>query len=178
MKPPPWRLALVLVPLLPAGCGPSGPQRTTQTLNDRLLTLLAPSIVLGDAALQPLPDGARVTLLGSRRFPNTSEPAGDRNNQIAGSVVQALLDPRLMQIDVTDTTSLPLSQRTARVREAQTYFVNYGLGPTLLQGAPLHPPRDGIAPVPAGLVLTISVRCPPGHDPIAYWNGLSDPVCD
>jgi hypothetical protein len=179
------RLAVLLSPLvLAAGCAPSGQQHTTQVLNQRLFAHLAPAIVLGQVALQPLPDGARVTLLGSSRFPREVRASDLRDTGVPASVVEALLDPRLMRIEVADTSALPDTQRVDRVRDARQYFAAYGLGQTLTAAAPLPPPPRASAgpvvagPVPAGLVLTISVECPPGHDPFAIANGLADPVCD
>jgi hypothetical protein len=180
MSPHARRLAVLLSPLLLiVGCAPSGQQHTTQVLNDRLLFELAPSIALGEAVLQPLPDGARVTLLGSSRFPTDVRTPDYKNSVIPASVVQSLLDPRLMRIDVTDTSALPDAQRVDRVRDARQYFAAYGLGSTLGPAAPLQAAPPGPAgAVPAGLVLSISVQCPPGHNPIAVSNGLADPVCD
>src|ERR1700693_6093654 len=104
MSPHARRLAVLLGPLLlVAGCGPSGQQHTTQLLNDRLLAQLAPAIVLRQAVLQPLPDGARVTLLGMPRFPSDVPTADDKGSAVPASVIQALLDPRLMRIAVSDT---------------------------------------------------------------------------
>jgi hypothetical protein len=170
------RIAVLLSPLvLAAGCAPSGQQHTTQVLNQRLLDHLAPAIVLGQVALQPLPDGARVTLLGASRFPREVRASDVRDTGVPASVVEALLDPTLMRIEVSDTSALPDTQRVDRVRDARQYFAAYGLGPTLRAAAPL-PASAG--PVPAGLALTISVQCPPGHDPFAFVNGLADPICD
>jgi hypothetical protein len=180
MSPHARRLAVLFSPLLlVVGCGSSGQQQTTQLLNYRLLVELAPAIALGDAVLQPLPDGSRVTLLGASRFPRDVRASDNRGGAIPASVVEALLDPRLMRIAVADTTTLPDDQRADRVRDAQQYFAAYGLGSTLQPAAPSQAMPPGPAgAAPAGLVLTISVRCPPGHDPFAVSNGLSDPVCD
>jgi hypothetical protein len=180
MSPHARRLVILLSPLLlVAGCSPSGQQQTTQLLNYRLLVQLAPAIALGDAVLQPLPDGARVTLLGPSRFPRDVRASDNKDNAIPASVTEALLDPRLMRIAVADTSTLPDDQRIDRVRDARQYFAAYGLGSTLRPAAPSQAMPPGSAgAVPAGLVLTISVQCPPGHDPIALSNGLADPVCD
>jgi hypothetical protein len=180
MSPHARRLAVLLGPfLLVAGCSTSGQQQTTQLLNHRLLFELAPAIALGDAVLQPLPDGARVTLLGTSRFPRDVRASDSRGGAIPASVVEALLDPRLMRIAVADTTTLPDDQRVDRVSDARQYFAAYGLGSTLRPAAPSQAMPPGSAgAVPAGLVLTISVQCPPGHDPIALSNGLADPICD
>src|SRR5208283_4270555 len=65
MPNPTGRLTRLLTPLLLlAACGSDhGLHRTTKLLNDRLQEQLAPDIGAGAASLQPLPNGARVTLL-------------------------------------------------------------------------------------------------------------------
>jgi hypothetical protein len=98
---------------------------------------------------------------------------------VPASVIEALLDPRLMRIAVADTSTLPDDQRVDRIQGARRYFTAFGLGSTLQPAAPLQATPAGPAgAMPAGLVLTISVQCPPGRDPFAFANGLADPVCD
>jgi hypothetical protein len=178
MNFPARRLAILLCPpLLLASCGPSGQQRTTQRLNDRLAVLLAPDVAAGSAVFQPLPDGARVTLLGSSLFPFAENMPGNQAHDVRASVTEALLDPSLMRLQVVDTSALPPDQQDARVGNVARYFVAYGLGPTLLP-APSHavlPPGPPGA-TPPGLTITIFVQCPPPYGGTGY--GQSRPVCD
>jgi hypothetical protein len=175
-----WRLAILLCPpLLLAACGPSGQQRTAQRLDDRLFVDLAPDIAAGNAVLQPLPDGARVTFLGPSLFPVDERALDNQQRDVRAGVVEGLLDPSLMRLQVVDTSALPDSQRDARVRNVARYFEVYDLGPSLVPTAPravLPPGPPGATP--PGLTITISVHCPHPNDGAGYGDGTSRPVCD
>jgi hypothetical protein len=186
MNPHARRLAVLLSPLLlVAACGPSGQQRTVRLLDERLLFQLAPSIEAGDAALQILPDGARVTLLGGS--PSSNAPSSNRAKRtddqfpaVRVAVIEGLLDPRLMRIQLADTSALPQAQRDARVKDVARYFEAYGLGSTLQPAAPPQamPPGSAAGAAPSGLTITISVQCPDRHRGPGYGSGRSMPVCD
>jgi hypothetical protein len=172
MHPRPWRLAGLLCPLLLfAACGgPSGQQRAARQLDHRLEARLAPQINAGNATVQPLPDGARVTLLSPGALPAAQLPPGVPTvgggvDDGRAKVIQGLLDPRLMRIQLADTSALPPYQQAARVAALTQYFVDYRLGSTLQPAAPpqaMPPGPDGAAP--AGLTITISVQCPHDHE--------------
>jgi hypothetical protein len=167
-------LAVLLGPLLfLAGC--SGGPTTTQRLDDRLLVLLTPDIAAGNATLEPLPNGARVTLLGPSRFPIDERALDDQQRDVRASVVEGLLDPSLMQIQLADTSALPDAQRDMRVRNVARYFEAYELGSTL---QPAAPPQAIPPGAPTGLTITINVQCPHWHDGDGYGDGRSRPVCD
>jgi hypothetical protein len=179
MNPYVRRLATLLSPLLPlAACGPTGQQITTQRLDDRLHYQLAADIAAGNAVLQPLPDGERVTLLGTSTFPNDVTALAGRYTDIRANVIEGLLDPSLMQVQVTDTGPLSDAQRETRVRNVDQYFIANGVGATLVPAPPraLLPAASGTAP--AGLTITINVQCPPPNDRSGYGSGRSMPVCD
>jgi hypothetical protein len=169
----------VLLPLLLAACGPSGQQRTTQRLDDRLAELMAPDVAAGNAVLQPLPDGVRVTLLGSSLFPADERALDDQTRDVRAGVIEGLLDPRLMRVQVVDTSGLPAEQRDARVHNVTQYFIDYGLGSTLVPAAPraVLPPGP-VGATPPGLTITISVQCPHPRDQAGYGDGTANPVCD
>jgi hypothetical protein len=171
------RLA-VLLPLLLAACGPSG-QRTTQRLNDRLAEGTAPDVAAGNAVLQPLPDGARVTLLGSSLFPADERTLNDQTHDVRAGVIEGLLDPSLMRVQIVDTSGLPAEERDARVRNVTQYFVNNGLGSILVPAAPqaVLPPGP-VGATPLGLTITISVQCPHPRGQAGYDDGTANPVCD
>jgi len=172
MNPRPWRLAGLLCPLLLfAACsGPSDQQRAAWQLDHRLEARLAPQINAGNATVQPLPDGARVTLLGPPQLPAPQLPAnvhtvGGGEDDGRANVIEGLLDPRLMRVWLADTSALPPNQQAARVGALIQYFVDYRLGSTLQPAAPpqgMPPGPDGTAP--AGLTITISVQCPQDHE--------------
>jgi hypothetical protein len=172
-------LAVLLGPLLLiAACGPSPQQRTTQLLDDRLQTQLAHQIAAGRAVVQQLPDGARVTLLDSSLFPNGPRALDDQFPDIRADVIEGLLDPTLMRVQVADTSTLPADQRETRVRNVETYFTANGLGSMLVSA---EPGPNGTAPAvagPAGLTITVSVQCPQPNRYIGYRDGTSRPVCE
>jgi hypothetical protein len=166
----------VLLPLLLllAACGSSDQRRTARLLNERLQTQLAPEIAANRAALQSLPDGARVTLLDPSLFPNGLDVLDNRASDSRASVIQGLLDPSLMRIQVADTSALPDDQRDARVRNVVQYFATNGLASAL---RPVDQPPGSAAVSPAGLAITISVACPHRGDGAGYGTGEAKPAC-
>jgi hypothetical protein len=172
MKRHAGRLAIVLGPLFViAACGPSAQQRTTRLLDDRMQAQLAPDVAAGRAVVRALPDGARVTLLDSSLFPNDPKALDDQYPDIRASVIEALLDPSLMRVQVADTSTLPADQRGTRVQNVEAYFTLNGLGSVLVPTGAL-PSGAG----PSGLAITISVQCPPPDRGSGY--GGSKPMCD
>jgi hypothetical protein len=155
-----------------AACG-SGQQHTTRLLDQRLQVRLAPDIAAGNAAFQVLPDGARVTLLSPSLFPNDVKAQASKSPDIRSSVIEGLLDPALMRVQVTDTAALTDDQRETRIRNVDQYFVAYGLGSTLATDVP-----ENALPGPAGLTIDVHVRCPVRHDGTGYGSGKSKPICD
>jgi len=174
------RLAVLLGPLLlVAACGSSGQQGTVRLLDSRLQVQLAPDIEAGNASLQTLPDGALVTLLGPSAFPFGTKASDSQQRDVRPSVVEGLLDPSLMRIQLADTSALPEAQRVERVQNMERYFVAYGLESTLQPALPTQamPPGPASA-APAGLTITISVQCPERHHWSGYGSGKSMAVCD
>jgi hypothetical protein len=170
------RLLTALLPplILVSACG-SGQERTTQLLNRRLQTQMAPDIAANRASVQPLPGGARVTLLGSSLFPNDTTTLDNQEVDPRAGVIEGLLDPDLMQVQVADTSTLPDRQRDTRVGNVVQYFTAYGLEAT---PRPADPPQPGsAAATPAGLAITISVVCPNRHDRAGYDSGARKPEC-
>jgi hypothetical protein len=172
-----WRFALLLGPLLAvAACGSGGEQHTTRLLNDRLQARLGPDIAAGNAALQALPDGARVTLLSTSTFPSDTRVLDGKASDIRSNVIEGMLDPNLMRVQVTDSSALPDRLREARVANVDAYFVAYGLGSTLVATGVPGPvsPAGG----PAALTIDIHVQCPAQNWWTGYGSGKSMPVCD
>lgn len=172
------RLAVLLSPLfLLTACGSSQP-RTTRLLNERLSYQLAPNIAAGNVALQALPDGARVTLLSRQAFEDNVTVLTDKFPSTRASVIEALLDPSLMSIQLADTSALPPDQKQERINNVAHYFHDYGLGSTLQPVAPPQAmPPASAGPAPAGLTITISVVCPHRHPGAGYGNGQAMPAC-
>jgi hypothetical protein len=175
MSPYAPRFAALLCPVfLLAACGDGSPQRTARILDQRLEMRLAPEITAGRAAVQPLSDGARVTLRDPTMFAINADTLDNRENDVRARVVEALLDPSLMRVQVADTSSLPANQRDSRVGNVVQYFVANGLAQTLQPTEPLQAAPAGSAP--EGLILTIGVQCPDRNDSAAY--GRFRPGCD
>ena len=181
MHPQARRLAVLFSPLFLIAACSSGQQHTTRLLNQRLQAQLAPDIAAGNVTLQPLPEGAQVTLLGPSLFSNKVRTGEDQRPDLRSAVIEGLLDPRLMQIQLADTSNLPDNQRNARIRDVSRYFVAYGLGSTL---QPSDVPPQAVAPgpggsAPPGLTITINIQCPsrPGWF-FGYTDGRAWPVCD
>lgn len=168
----PRRAALLSPLLLLTACGLFGHPDTARRLDDRLQARLAPDVAAGNAIVQPIPDGARVTLLGTSQFPVNEQALDDQQRDLRASVVEGLLDPSLMWIGLADTAALPQYQRDARIRNMARYFEVNDLGSTL-QAAPAPPPG-----APAGLMITITLHCPRYRGLVGYAEGKSRPVCD
>lgn len=123
--------------------------------------------------MQSLPDGALVMLLDPSLFPNTADALDNRISDPRANIVEGLLDPSLMSVQVADTSTLPLEQRRARVKNVVEYFQVAGLGPAVQPGD--APPGT----TPAGLAVTIKVRCPDaGSSAMNYDYGRAAPTCD
>jgi hypothetical protein len=167
------RLAVLLIPLISLTACASGPQQTTRLLDHRLQMELATDVAAGRAVVEKVEGGNRVTLLGPASFAADKRALNDQTPDVRANVIQALLDPSLMRVQVTDTSSLPVYQRDTRVANVQRYFTANGLGGVLV------PVDAAPAPAgPAGLVLMISVQCPQSGSFKGYGDGKSRPVCD
>ncbi|WP_428490408.1 hypothetical protein [Rhodopila sp.] len=171
----PRRAALLVLPLLLSACGWFGQAHTVRRLDDRLQQRLASDIASGNAALQPIPDGARVTLLGPSSFPVDEQALDDQRRDVRASVIEGLLDPSLMRIQLADTSALPAYQRDLRVRNMAQYLQLNGLGSTL-QPAPM--PQTAPPGSPPGLVIDVTLQCPPNRGGAGYGDGKSKPICD
>jgi hypothetical protein len=134
-----WRCTGVLGLAMLAACGGSDEQRATRNLNNRLEALLAPDIAAGQASVQALPDGARVTLMA---------PSADGKWGVGldsrVSTVQALLNPELLSIGVANNTP------------SGTGLVQ---GLSILDWASVTQVDTATAP-PGGIAVTIHVMCP------------------
>jgi hypothetical protein len=170
---------LISTLLLMTACGSSGQSGTAQRLDQRLETRMAPDVAAHRATVQSLPDGARVTLLDTTLFPNTADTLDNRISDPRANIVEALLDPSLMRIQVADSSTLPVDQRDTRVRNVTEYLQVSGLGASLQPTEPSQAmPSGPVTSVAAGLVVTVTVQCPHRTSRTAYDNGESQPVCD
>jgi hypothetical protein len=163
-----YRAIIAILPAIFLVACSSSQHRTARLLDQRLEARLAADVVAGRAVVQQLPDGARVTLLSPASFPNGPMALDDSNPDIRASVIEGLLDPRLMRIAVADTTTLPDEQRQTRIRNIETYFADFGLADT----------APGTGTAPAGLTITVGVQCPKPYGPTDYGSVKSGAVCD
>jgi hypothetical protein len=128
MRFQPWRLGLLIAPLLGvAACCASSTQRSTQDLYDRMSVSLAPDITAGRATLQPLPSGVGVTLVGGAVFTRGRSDLSEAGRDVMTSVIQALLEPRLLRIDV-ETSAAPGTLQAARVQSVAQYIRQANIG--------------------------------------------------
>ena len=167
------RLPIILSVLAVGACGASDRQRSVRLLDHRLETQLAPDIEAHRAVVERMQDGARVTLFETSLFPNDAATLDNRGVESRVGVVQGLLDPDLMRVQLADTSALPEGQRDARIRNVVQYFTAYGLARTLRPAETVQ----AEAPGPAGLSITISVVCPDRHDGAGYDSGALKPGC-
>jgi hypothetical protein len=104
-------LALLLVL---AGCAGG---RVPRELSQRLQWELGPELANGGATLERLPDGARVTLADQTLFPADRAVLDTRGRYVLASLVQGLLAPDLLQVDVTGPAEFLPQARAAAVAE-------------------------------------------------------------
>jgi len=170
------RLALLIAPLVLVSCA-SDQQQSVNLLNRRLAVTMAPEIADNRVALQPLPDGAQVTLLDSSSLPDDVGALDNRTRDPRASMIQGLLDPSLMRIQVADTSDQPDYVREKRVQAFEHYMEEYRLGSTLQTAeVPVAAPVEGAA-APPGLAIAIHVDCPHRTMWPGYGQGQSDPSC-
>jgi hypothetical protein len=136
-----WRGVVVLGTMLLAACsGEPGEQRATADLNNRLQARLAPDIAAGRAVVQPLPDGARVTLMA----PMNGQWGVGQGQDARVRTVQALLNPSLLRIELAKQTPYD---------EAMLQALSVMNWQSITRGDPSAAP-------PGGVVVTVHVVCP------------------
>ena len=102
---------------------------------------LAPEIEAGRAVVQQLPGWGSGHAARFSLFPNGPKALDDQIPDIRADVIEGLLDPSLMRVQVADTSTLPADQRDTRVRNVEDYFTANGLGSVLVPAeAPPAPP--------------------------------------
>jgi hypothetical protein len=151
------RRVAMFCPLLVVVACASG-NRSVSDLHQRMQLLLAPDIAAGRAGLERLPDGARVTLPQQALFPTGRSELDDKGRFVLASVIQGLLDPGILRIDIALAPGTPVGLQTAQARAVTQYFVDYGLGSSLEPAAPQpeSPPGSVGEGVP-GLTITVNI---------------------
>jgi hypothetical protein len=152
-------VALLGPTLLVGACASSGIHRSAQDLGQRLQTQLAPDIAAGQATLEPLPDGARVTLTEPSLFPSGGTELDDKGRFVLASVIEGLLEPRILQIQLAESPATSVGSQAARVRAVTQYFEDYGLGPALRPPVPQEEAAPGsVGAPPPGMTITIGIQ--------------------
>ena len=125
-------LAVLLGPaVLAAGCSTSTVQRRSAEQTNRFQVLLAPQIVRGQVAVEPLPDGARVVLPEALLFPPGSAELDDGGRYLLASVVEGLLAPPLLRIDVAAAPGASPALQQAREQSVTAFMQAFQAGPAM-----------------------------------------------
>jgi len=157
----PWRLGLLIAPLLVvAACAPC-PQRSPQNLYDRMRVSLAPDIAAGRATLQPLRSGVGVTLVGGAVFTPGRSDLSAAGRDVMTSVIEALLEPRLLRIDI-ETWAAPGTLQAARAQSVAQYIRQTNLRVPIGVYVPAQREPRGTVPATA-YDATIIVRVIPSY---------------
>ncbi len=154
------RLALSLSPmLLIAGCASfSGIGCTAQVLEDRMQTQLKSDIAAGQVTLEQLPDGTRVTIVEQSLYPDGRTELDDKGRNVLTKVIQALLNPALLQIAVADLPATQADLQGPRVQSVTQYFKDAGLEPALQPPAPQQETApDSAGTAAQGLTITVKI---------------------
>ncbi len=154
------RLALTLSPmLLIVGCASSsGIGCTAQVLENRMQTQLKSDIAAGRVTLEKLPDGTRVTIAEQSLYPNGKTELDDTGRSVLTNVIEALLEPALLQIAVADSPATPAGLQASHVDSVTQYFKDAGLEAVLQPAAPpQETPAEAAGTIPQGLTITVKV---------------------
>jgi hypothetical protein len=147
------RLVALFFPMLFVVACTSGNNSVTN-LGQRMQVLLAPDIAAGRVGLEQLPDGARVTLPEQSLFPPGRGELDDRGRFLLASVIQGLLDPGILRIDVAEPAPSPAYLQGPRAGAVRQFFVDYGLGSTL---QPAAVPQGSVDTAPQDLTISVSI---------------------
>jgi hypothetical protein len=104
---------------------------------------LAPAIASGEAGVQRLPDGARITLSDQVLFPPGSAVLTDHGRVLLTNLIEGLVAPPRLVIDVTDAARVPASLLQARTIAVTQFLQDYELGPDLYYAALQPTPPTG-----------------------------------
>ena len=130
-----WRvMAPIGAVLVTAGCagGSGGP---VSNLDARMQEGLAPQAAMHQADVQAIPDGTRITLADDALFSPGSAMLDEQGRFVLASVIQGLLAPRLMSIEMTPSAGSSAYLQEARVQAVRQFFIDYELGPELAAGS-------------------------------------------
>ncbi|HYZ20657.1 MAG TPA: hypothetical protein VE690_00740 [Rhodopila sp.] len=157
-----------------AGC--ADPTRyAARHLQQRLQTNLSPQIASRQVTVDNAADGARVILPEPALFVPRGADLTVDGAYLVASVTESLLDPHLMQVNVTDTSGVPDNLRTARMRSVRNYVEASELGPSLPIGAAA---QSRVNVPPEAMVVDIRVHCPPGPQGTTWGYARQTATCN
>jgi hypothetical protein len=127
-----------------------------ETQNDRMQARLAPEIASGAVVVQQTPAGTLVSIPDSTLFAPGSGVLSAEGTRVLTYVIQALLEPTLLTIQVGDASDGPQGARAAAVAD---YFRDHSLANQLLPVVlPTAPVAVGAAGTPLqGTTIAVSV---------------------
>jgi hypothetical protein len=132
----------------------SSARELTQRLNARL----APEIATGRAVVQPLPDGARVILSNLSLSPGNNTELDGKSLYVVASVIQGLLAPNLLLIEIEGSPVAPAGMREAQAGAVAQFFGDYGINASLQPPAPAQGAlQNPTMPGAAGPAITITM---------------------
>jgi len=147
-----WRMAAAFGSIvLVAGCGVQ--HETIWQLNARMRNRLAPEIAQHQAGVRRLQDGTQVTLAEDALFAPGSAVLSAQGQFILGSVIEGLMAPPLMEIEVTPSAAASPGLRQARVAAVRQFFTEYALGREVQ--ASVSAPAPGAS---QAMAITVHVR--------------------
>lgn len=147
------RIVALVGPMLFVAACTSG-NNSVANLGQRMQVLLAPDIAAGRVGLEQLPDGARVTIPEQSLFPPGRGELDDRGRFLLASVIQGLLDPGILRVDVAEPAPSPAYLQGPRAGAVRQFFVDYGLGSTL---QPAAVPQGSGDTAPQDLTISVSI---------------------
>jgi hypothetical protein len=119
---------------------------------------LAPDIAAGRVSLEQLPDGVRATLSEQSLFPSGGATLDDKGRYILASLIEGLLDPRILRIVFAVSPAVPAGLQDARIRAVTHYFEDYVLGLALESSTPQQAtPTGSVSAAPEALTITVSI---------------------
>jgi hypothetical protein len=126
----PLRACVCVAPLLLLlGCAS---ERSPLDISDRLQAELSPELANGSVTLEQLPDGARVTLPDQTLFRTGGAELDAKGRYILTGLVEALLAPPLLQVEVAGPAGTPTPLQQARVRAVTQFLQGIQVAPNLL----------------------------------------------
>lgn len=139
--------SVLCLPLVLGACASENPP---SDLASRLDWNLSNGITARQATVERLPDGARVTFPETALFPGAGSGLSPQGEYRVVSVVESLLAPAIMQVQVVGDPSVPEYLRADQVRRVQQYF------PAETERVPMAAGNPGTSP--GSFTILLGVR--------------------